>query len=138
VSWRDLYALRDVGEIIELSRGLFQLANQNLEHLDFGAVCGRVPDGMICLDSVLADWDCHEVTSVDASHRVVAGGAVRGFHVPRWEVDAVAFPAGHLGEDALVDEAADGFLRGWWCDLELAGDAFGGDAGTVEQRFGQA
>jgi hypothetical protein len=29
VSWRDLHALRDSGSIIELSRGLFQLADQN-------------------------------------------------------------------------------------------------------------
>lgn len=57
VSWRDLYALRDGGDIIELSRGLFQLADQNLEHVDFVAVCGRVPDGMICLDSALVYWD---------------------------------------------------------------------------------
>jgi predicted transcriptional regulator of viral defense system len=57
VSWRDLYALRDAGQIIELSRGLFQLADQSLEHVDFVAVCGRVPDGMICLDSALAYWD---------------------------------------------------------------------------------
>jgi hypothetical protein len=35
VTWRDLYALRDDGKIIELSRGLFQLAGQDLEHVDF-------------------------------------------------------------------------------------------------------
>ncbi|CAN5501209.1 hypothetical protein BH23ACT9_BH23ACT9_32690 [soil metagenome] len=45
VSWRDLYALRDAGEIIELSRGLFQLADQDLGHVDFVAVCGGCPMG---------------------------------------------------------------------------------------------
>jgi hypothetical protein len=41
VTWRDLYALRDDGRLIELSRGLFQLADQGLEHVDFVTVCGR-------------------------------------------------------------------------------------------------
>src|SRR5680860_992439 len=58
VSWRDLYALRDQGEILELSRGLYQLADAaGTGHLDFVAVCGRVSHGMICLDSALAYWD---------------------------------------------------------------------------------
>src|SRR5262249_41016209 len=58
VSWRDLYALRDYGAIIELSRGLYQLADASgIANVDFVAVCGRAPDGMICLNSALAYWD---------------------------------------------------------------------------------
>jgi len=58
VAWRDLYALRDGGAILELSRGLFQLADRaGTSHPDFVAVCARAPHGMICLDSALAYWN---------------------------------------------------------------------------------
>ena len=56
VSWRDLYALRDAGELIELSRGVFQLAEVGIDRVDFVAVCMRVPAAMICLDSALEYW----------------------------------------------------------------------------------
>jgi predicted transcriptional regulator of viral defense system len=58
VSWRDLYALRDEGAILELSRGLFQLADAaGIGNVDFVAVCGRAPLGMIAMDSALSYWD---------------------------------------------------------------------------------
>lgn len=58
VSWRDLYALRDDGQILELSRGLFQLAESaGLGNVDFLAVCARVPQGMIAMESALSYWD---------------------------------------------------------------------------------
>lgn len=58
VSWRDLYALRDRGAILELSRGIYQLAEASgVDSVDFITVCGRTPDGMICLNSALAHWD---------------------------------------------------------------------------------
>ncbi|MBM7791234.1 type IV toxin-antitoxin system AbiEi family antitoxin domain-containing protein [Tenggerimyces flavus] len=57
VSWRDLYALRDDGEILELSRGLYQLADTIGGELDFVAVSGRAPHGMVCLNSALAHWE---------------------------------------------------------------------------------
>lgn len=58
VSWRDLYRLRDNGEVLALSRGVYQLAERSgLGSLDFVTVCFRAPDGMICLDSALAYWD---------------------------------------------------------------------------------
>lgn len=58
IHWRDLYRLRDEGEIIELSRGLYRFADaEALSGLDLLAVCRRVPHGMICLTSALAYWD---------------------------------------------------------------------------------
>lgn len=58
VSWRDLYTLRDEGQIVELSRGLFQLADTTgTGDVDFVAVCARAPNGMICLNSALTYWD---------------------------------------------------------------------------------
>lgn len=57
VSWRDLYDLRDTGEVLELSRGLFQLANAaGIGNIDFVTVCARAPHGMIALDSALSHW----------------------------------------------------------------------------------
>jgi predicted transcriptional regulator of viral defense system len=58
VSWRDLYRLRDEGDVLALSRGVYQLAERSgIGLLDFVTVCFRAPDGMICLDSALAHWD---------------------------------------------------------------------------------
>jgi predicted transcriptional regulator of viral defense system len=58
VSWRDLYALRDAGELLELSRGLYQLRDSaGIDNIDFIAVCMRAPGSMICLNSSLAYWD---------------------------------------------------------------------------------
>lgn len=58
VSWRDLYDLRDEGDVLELSRGLFQLAEASgIGNIDFVAVCARAPHGMIALDSALSYWD---------------------------------------------------------------------------------
>lgn len=58
VSWRDLYALRDDGQILELSRGLFQLAESaGVGNVDFVAVCARAPQGMIAMASALSYWD---------------------------------------------------------------------------------
>lgn len=58
ISWRDLYALRDEGDVLELSRGLFQLADTaGIGNIDFVAVCARGPHGMIALDSALSYWD---------------------------------------------------------------------------------
>jgi predicted transcriptional regulator of viral defense system len=52
---RTLYALRDVGLLVELSRGLFQLPETPLRaHADLVQVALRVPKGVVCLVSALA------------------------------------------------------------------------------------
>lgn len=77
LSWRDLYALRDTGEILELSRGLYQLRDSaGVDNIDFIAVCTRAPASMICLNSALAYWDLSdEIPS--AVHVAVPKGAHR-------------------------------------------------------------
>lgn len=51
---RTLYKMRDSGEVVELSRGVFQLAsNSGHEHIDLAAVAKRAPTGVICLISAL-------------------------------------------------------------------------------------
>lgn len=58
---RTLYKLRDEGQILELSRGVYQLAEiAQSNHSDLAAVAARVPDGVICLISALS---FHELTT---------------------------------------------------------------------------
>lgn len=58
VHWRDLYSLRDAGIVVELSRGVFRLADADpVAAIDLLAVSRRAPAGMICLLSALAHWE---------------------------------------------------------------------------------
>ena len=52
---RTLYGLWDDGSVIQLSRGLFQLANLDRPaHARLAEIAKRVPNGVICLKSALA------------------------------------------------------------------------------------
>lgn len=56
-----LYALRDSGRIIELSRGLYRLAEMGeAEHPDLAVVAASAPNAAVCLISALA---YHEITT---------------------------------------------------------------------------
>jgi len=51
---RTLYTLRDHGRLIQLNRGLYRLADQELtEHHSLAIVCKLVPKGIVCLLSAL-------------------------------------------------------------------------------------
>ncbi len=77
VSWRDLYALRDRGEILELSRGVYQLREAaGVDAIDFIAVSARAKRGTICLVSALAYWDL-TVEIPSAVHFAVPKGSHR-------------------------------------------------------------
>lgn len=77
--WEDLYRLRDSGELIELSRGIYRVADAPASaYLDLLAVCRRAPDGMICLNSAASFWDLSDEIP-DAVHLAIA----RGKHRPR-------------------------------------------------------
>lgn len=77
VSWRDLYSLRDGGVVVELSRGLYQLAESaGTGNVDFVAVCARSPHGMICLNSALAYWDLSDEIPTEI-HLAVPEGSHR-------------------------------------------------------------
>lgn len=91
VSWRDLYRLRDDGEILELSRGVYQLAGAaGSGHVDFVATCARAPQGMICLNSAIAHWGLSDEIPVvvhlavpEGSHRPVIDYPPTKVHVFR-------------------------------------------------------
>lgn len=56
--WKDLYELRNRGELQELSRGVYRLADAKAtSYLDYLAVVKRVPEAVICLTSALAYFD---------------------------------------------------------------------------------
>lgn len=58
---RELYKLRDEGQILELSRGVYQLAEMaQSNYSELAAVAARVPDGVVCLISALS---FHEMTT---------------------------------------------------------------------------
>ena len=100
VSWRDLYALRDGGEVLELSRGLYQLAESaGAGNLDFVAVCARAPYGMICLNSALSYWNLSDeilsevhLAVPEGMHRPAIDYPPTRIHVFRAE----SFPLGRL------------------------------------------
>jgi predicted transcriptional regulator of viral defense system len=73
-----LYSLRDSGRIIELSRGVFRLAEAGeAEHPDLAIVAVRAPDAAICLTSALA---YHGITTQIPScvHLAVPRGSYHG------------------------------------------------------------
>ena len=77
--WEDLYRLRDSGELIELSRGIYRVADAPATaYLDLLAVCRRAPEGMICLNSAAGFWDLSDEMP-DAVHLAIA----RGRHRPK-------------------------------------------------------
>lgn len=116
VSWRDLYRLRDRGELLELSRGLYQLAaTSGGAHVDFVAVCARAPQGMICLNSALSYWDLSDeipaavhVAVPEGSHRPTIKYPPTTVHVFR----AKTFNLGRLQVDGDRGE------RFWISDRE--------------------
>lgn len=116
VSWRDLYALRDHGEIVELSRGLYQLAESaGAPNVDFIAVCGRAPHGMICLNSALAFWELSDeipgqvhLAVPSGTHRPAIGYPPTSVHV---------FQAATFGIGRIEIEAGPG-ERFWISDRE--------------------
>lgn len=115
VSWRDLYALRDSGALIELSRGVFQLADVGFDRVDYVAVSARVPDGMICLDSALEYWDLTDQIP-PVVHVAVPSGAHRPtIDHPPTRVHVFKAESFVLGRLEVVGEAGDRF---WITDRE--------------------
>lgn len=116
VSWRDLYALRDRGEILELSRGLYRLSGAvGISHVGFVAVCGRAPHGMICLNSALAYWDLSdEIPAV--VHLAVPSGSHRPvIDYPPTQVHVFHAGTFGIGRLEVAEETGEGF---WVSDRE--------------------
>ena len=116
VSWRDLYRLRDVGELIELSRGVYQLAETAaVDDIDLITVGARVPRGTVCLNSALAHWDLSdEIPPV--VHLAVPTGAHRPvIDHPPTEVHVFSADTFDLGRIEVVHGERERF---WITDRE--------------------
>lgn len=58
---RTLYELRDAGELVQVSRGVYRLADQQpMSNVDIVTVAARIPRAVICLVSALA---FHDITT---------------------------------------------------------------------------
>lgn len=123
VSWRDLYALRDQGAILELSRGLYQRADAaGISHVDFVAVCGRAPHGMICLNSALAYWDLSDEIPAEADLAVPSGSHRPVIDYPPTRVHVFRAGTFAIGRLEVAEEAGERF---WVSDRErTVADAF--------------
>jgi predicted transcriptional regulator of viral defense system len=123
VTWRDLYALRNRGEILELSRGLYQLADAaGISNVEFVAVCGRAPNGMICLHSALAYWDLSDEIPAEVHLAVPSGSHRPVIDYPPTQVHV--FHAGTFGIGRL-EVTAEAGERFWITDRErTVADAF--------------
>lgn len=77
-----LYALRDGGQIIELGRGLYRLAEMDeAEHPDLALVAARAPSAAVCLISALSYHDI--TTQIPSSvHLAVPRGSYHGIKLP--------------------------------------------------------
>jgi predicted transcriptional regulator of viral defense system len=116
VSWRDLYSLRDEGEVLELSRGLYQLTETaGTANVDFVAVCARAPHGMICLNSALAYWDLSDEIPPEV-HLAVPEGAHRpAIDHPPTKVHVFRASTFDLGRVEIKEERGEHF---WISDRE--------------------
>lgn len=116
VSWRDLYALRDQGEIVELSRGLYQLTETaGISSVDFVAVCSRAPNGMICLNSALAYWDFSDEIPAQVHLAVPSGSHRPIIDYPPTRVHVFHASTFGVGRLEVTGEAGERF---WLSDRE--------------------
>lgn len=78
---RTLYQLRDAGELEQVSRGVFRLADQQpMSNVDIATVAARIPRAVVCLISALA---FHDITT-QIPH-TVSIALERGAERPRLE-----------------------------------------------------
>lgn len=102
VHWRDLYALRDGGALIELSRGVFRFADAEMvPYLDLVVVSKRSPQGAICLNSALSFWDLTDEIPVEVHLAVPRGSRPPSINYPPARVHVFASDTFELGRERI-------------------------------------
>lgn len=108
VPWSTLYRLRDRGEIVELSRGVWRRADAPpTPHESLLAVALRAPHGTICLLSALAFHDLTDEVPPRVDLAVARGQHRPKIDYPPVEVyvfDADTFELGREGVEVAPDE----------------------------------
>ena len=103
---RILYQLRDAGKIIEISRGIYQLAEfAELNNSDLAAVSLRVPEAVVCLISALS---FHDLTA-EIPHEVYLA-IPNGKENPKIDFPPVRFF--HFSENTLAAGVENHFVSG--------------------------
>ncbi len=91
IHWRYLYAMRDEGTLIELSRGVFRFADaEMISNLDLVAVSKRSPRGTICLNSALSFWDLTDEVPAEVHLAVPRGSRPPSIDYPPTHVHVFA------------------------------------------------
>lgn len=105
---RDLYTLRDAGLLIEISRGVFHLADADISpYLDLVAVSLRSPRGAICLNSALSFWDLTDEVPTEVHLAVPRGSHRPGIHYPPTRVHVFAADTFELGHEKVSLESGE-------------------------------
>jgi predicted transcriptional regulator of viral defense system len=108
VHWRDLYALRDEGFLVELSRGVFRLADAEMSpYLDLIAVSKRSPRGVICLTSALSFWDLTDEVPAEVHLAVPRGSRPPSIDYPPTRVHVFAADTFDLGRERVRLESGE-------------------------------
>ncbi len=102
IHWRDFYALRDEGVLIELSRGVFRFADAEMTpYLDLVAVSKRSPRGTICLNSALSFWDLTDEIPAGVHLAVSRGSRPPSIDYPPTHVHVFAADTFDLGREPV-------------------------------------
>ncbi len=119
---RTLYELRDSGQIEQLSRGLFRLAEMpSLSNPDLVAVALKIPKGVLCLISALA-W--HELTT-QIPHEIYIA-LPRGTEPPRLNYPPIrrySF-SGKAYTEGIETHTVDGVSLRVYCREKTLADCF--------------
>lgn len=102
---RELYALRDRGDLVELSRGVFSLADAlSTPYLDLIAVSKRSAQGVICLNSALSFWDLTDEVPAEIHLAVPRGSRPPSIDYPPTRVHVFASDTFELGREEVRQE----------------------------------
>lgn len=105
---RDLYAMRDEGFLIELSRGVYRLADAEMSpHLDLVAVSRRGPRGAICLNSALSFWDLTDEAPTEVHIAVPRGTHRPLIDYPPTRIHVFAADTFELGRERIRLESGE-------------------------------
>lgn len=108
VHWRDLYAMRDEGTLIELSRGVFRFADAAMiSNLDLVAVSKRSPRGTVCLNSALSFWELTDEVPSAVHLAVPRGSRPPSIDYPPTHVHVFAADTFALGREKVSLESGE-------------------------------
>ena len=106
---RALYALRDAGLLVEISRGIYRLADAAATpYIDLIAVSRRSPRGVICLNSALSFWDLTDEVPAEVHLAVPRGSRPPSIDYPPTHVHVFAADTFDLGHENIRLESGDG------------------------------